>query len=115
MATFLAVVVVFTGIAVSCGKKKLEPNECNQVRGKAFAVLNEAAACKTDNDCLTSSWPGCAREATQDMLDRVKPVKDEFDSGACAEPKQDCPQTPEVYCNQFVCEKRVKSLRTDGP
>ena len=102
-------------IAGACGKKKLEPNECNQVRGKAFAVLNEAANCKSDKDCLASSWPGCAHEANQDMLDRLKPIKDEFEAGGCAETKQDCPKTPDVFCNQYVCEKRTQAIRTEQP
>jgi hypothetical protein len=98
----------------ACGKPKLDAKQCQVVRGKAFAVLNEAANCKTDKDCLTSTWPGCPRESNQDMLDRIKPIKDEYDQGQCEDAKTECPkETPEVWCNQFVCQKREKAIRKD--
>src|SRR5512135_3075250 len=61
-------------LAGACGKSKLDPKQCTTLRGQAFAIVNEASKCKTDQDCLVTSWPGCAHEADQDMLDRIKPL-----------------------------------------
>ena len=114
-ATRLSLAALGIAVLVSACGGKLEPQQCNQVRVKAFAVINEAATCKTDADCQVSSWPGCPHEANQDQLSRLKPIKDEYEKGKCEEPKQDCGAAPEVFCNQFVCEKRAKAIRTDQP
>jgi hypothetical protein len=115
LAAGAALALALSATFAACGKKKLSTQECTQIRGKAFAILNEAAKCQTDADCFTSKWPGCAREANKDMLDRIKPIKDEYEQGSCEDPKADCPKTPEVFCNQYVCEKREKAIRTDDP
>ncbi len=104
---------VFVAFA-ACSKPKLDPQQCTAVRGKALAILDEAATCKTDKDCLVALWPGCPHESNQDQLHKIRPINDEYLAGGCTDPKSACPkEAPEVRCNQFVCEKREKANRTD--
>ena len=40
---------------------KMDPKECDKLRGDAFDLLNKAQFCNTDVDCKPSDWPGCCR------------------------------------------------------
>jgi hypothetical protein len=114
----VAIVACALGLAISfaaCGPSKLEPQKCDQLRGKAFSIVNEAANCKTDADCVLTNWPGCPHEANQDMIDRIKPIKSEYEQGGCETKKQDCQKTPELWCNQYVCEQKRDKIRTEQP
>lgn len=80
------------------------------IRGKAFAILNDAPMCGSDKECMLSAWPGCPKATNQKLTDAIKPVKDEWDKGKCEEEKAPaCPAPPEgAICNQGVCEAKIK-------
>ncbi len=42
-------------------ENKLDPKECDKLRGEAFELLNKAHHCNTNADCRQSDWPGCAK------------------------------------------------------
>src|SRR5664279_4450744 len=88
-------------------EKKLEKEQCNLVRKKAFDLRNQAQPCSTDQDCVNSEWPDCHGSPNKKTFDAIKPIQKEFVDGKCEEPKADC-KVPEVYCKQGLCVVREK-------
>jgi hypothetical protein len=86
----------------------MEPKECLQLRSDAFELLNKAQHCNNDAECRQSDWPGCAKPLSMATYDKIKPMKDGFTKGKCAETKPDCREPPEVYCKQGLCVHREK-------
>jgi hypothetical protein len=94
-------------IGLSGCEKKLEKEQCNLVRKKAFDLRNEAQPCSTDQDCVNSVWPDCHGSPNKKTFDAITPIQKEFTDGKCEEPKADC-KVPEVYCKQGLCVVREK-------
>ncbi len=97
---------------LGCGNK-LDPKECDKIRGDAFDMVNAAQHCSTDADCKQSEWPGCARAVSNKTADAIKPMQENFKKGQCEEPKMDCKAPPESYCKQGLCVHREKGT-TEG-
>lgn len=102
-----AVVFVALGCLLGCSNK-LEPKECDTIRGQGFDLINGAQHCGTDADCSQSTWPGCARAVNEKTNASVKPLADKFKQGQCEEPKMQCKEPPEAYCKQGLCVHREK-------
>jgi hypothetical protein len=100
LALALSLIALFSG----CGK--LEPKECDKLRGDAFELLNKAHHCKNDLDCRQSDWPGCAKPISNEDYDKIKPMSDQYTEGKCEEPKVECKPAPDVYCKQGLCVHR---------
>ncbi|HSO00856.1 MAG TPA: hypothetical protein VLS89_21340 [Candidatus Nanopelagicales bacterium] len=90
-------------------ENKMDPKECDTIRGEAFELLNKAHHCSTDADCRPSDWPGCEKPLSNANFDKIKPMAEKFKAGKCEEPKVDCKPSPEVYCKQGLCVNREKS------
>ena len=90
-------------------EKKLEKEQCNLVRKKAFDLLSVAQPCATDADCAPPTWPECNHPSNHKTIDALVPIKKEFDDGKCEEPKKDC-KAPDVYCKQGLCVIREKGM-----
>jgi hypothetical protein len=84
----------------------MEPQQCNQLRGDAFDLVNKAQHCNDDKDCRQSEWPGCAKPLSNETFDKIKPMRGEFEKGKCVEAKSDCKPPPVVYCKQGLCVHR---------
>lgn len=104
----LAAVALVALAALSGCDNKLEPKECDRIRGEAFDLLNKAQKCNSDADCRQSDWPGCQKPESQETFDKLKPMKEQYAKGKCEEPKIDCKAPPEVYCKQGLCVHREK-------
>ncbi|MCC6556176.1 MAG: hypothetical protein IT372_24715 [Polyangiaceae bacterium] len=89
-------------------ESKMDPKECDKLRGDAFDLLNKAQHCNDDGDCHQSDWPGCAKPLSNATLDKIKPMADQFNQGKCEEPKVECREPPEVYCKQGLCVHRER-------
>lgn len=87
-------------------ESKMEPKECDKIRGDAFEMLNKAQHCNADPDCHQSEWPGCAKPVSQSTLDQLKPMAESYKKGKCDEPKIECKAPPESYCKQGLCVHR---------
>jgi hypothetical protein len=87
---------------------KMDPQQCDQLRGDAFDALNKAQHCDTDADCIQSDWPGCAKPLSKTTNDKLKPMKESYQKGKCEEPKLECKEPPPVYCKQGLCVHREK-------
>src|SRR3954462_12302527 len=72
-------------LAAGC-EDKMDPKQCDKYRGDAFDLLNKAQHCNTDVDCHQSDWPGCAKPISNATVDAIKPMKEAFAKGKCAEP-----------------------------
>ena len=95
------------GSLLGCSNK-MEPKECDKIRGEAFDLINKAQHCNVDADCKQSEWPGCARSVSLKTIEVVKPMQDQFTKGQCEETKLDCKPPPEAYCKQGLCVHREK-------
>ena len=89
-------------------ENKMDPKECDKLRGDAFELLNKAQHCNTDADCRQSDWPGCAKPLSNATQDKIKPLADQYTGGKCEEPKVDCKSPPDAYCKQGLCVHREK-------
>jgi hypothetical protein len=89
-------------------ESKMEPKECDKLRGDAFELLNKAQHCNTDADCRQSDWPGCAKPLSNATAEKLKPMADQYKTGKCEEPKVECKSPPDVYCKQGLCVHREK-------
>ncbi|WP_437302405.1 hypothetical protein [Sorangium sp. So ce388] len=87
-------------------ESKLEPKECDKLRGDAFEMVNKAQHCNTDTDCRQSEWPGCAKPVSNATFDQIKPIAESYKTGKCEEPKVDCKSPPQSYCKQGLCVHR---------
>ncbi|MCK6589489.1 MAG: hypothetical protein HUU21_37045 [Polyangiaceae bacterium] len=91
-------------------ENKLDPKECDKLRGEAFDLVNKGQQCNTDADCRQSEWPGCERAISNATYDKIKPMSDKFKEGKCEEPKMECRKPPEAYCKQGLCVHREKGV-----
>ncbi len=99
-----AVLLSLVGSVAAAGcSSKMEPKECDKLRGEAFELLNKAQHCNTDADCRQSDWPGCAKPESNSTYDKIKPLSDSYKKGQCEEPKVDCKEPPQAYCKQGLC------------
>lgn len=89
-------------------ESKMDPKECDKLRGEAFELVNKAQHCNTDADCRQSDWPGCAKPLSNANQEKIKPMTDQYKGGKCEEPKVDCKPPPDVYCKQGLCVHREK-------
>jgi len=87
---------------------KMDPKECDKLRGDAFELLNKAQHCNTDADCRQSDWPGCAKPESSATYEKINPMKEAYQKGQCEEPKIDCKEPPPAYCKQGLCAHREK-------
>lgn len=92
-------------LAAGC-ESKMDPKECDKVRGDAFELVNKAQHCNTDADCRQSEWPGCAKPISNATFDKIKPMSESYKTGKCEEPNVDCKAPPEAYCKQGLCVHR---------
>jgi hypothetical protein len=95
------------GSALGCSSK-MEPKECDKLRGEAFDLTNKAQHCNVDTDCRQSEWPGCARAVNDKTIAVIKPMAESFKKGQCEETKLECKAPPEAYCKQGLCVHREK-------
>ena len=109
MFTRVIVIVATLGCMVGCSNK-LEPKECDGLRGKGFDLINAAQHCNADADCSQSAWPGCARAVNAKTAAEVAPLADKFKQGQCEEPKMQCKAPPDAYCKQGLCVHREKGV-----
>jgi hypothetical protein len=86
----------------------MDPKECLTLREQSFDLLNKAQHCNNDTECRQSDWPGCAKPLSMATYDKIKPMKESFLKGKCAEAKTDCREPPEAYCKQGLCVHREK-------
>ncbi|MGK4003841.1 hypothetical protein WMF31_14510 [Sorangium sp. So ce1036] len=87
-------------------ESKMEPKECDTIRGDAFELVNKAQHCNTDADCRQSEWPGCAKPVSQATFEKIKPMAERYKTGKCEEPQVECKSPPESYCKQGLCVHR---------
>ena len=87
---------------------EMEQKQCLKLREDAFDLVNKAQHCNNDGECRQSDWPGCAKPVSSETHGKIKPMKDSFAKGKCAESKSDCREPPEVYCKQGLCVHREK-------
>jgi len=103
------VAVAFMALVCSLGcSNKMDPKECDKIRGEAFELLNKAQHCNTDVDCKQSAWPGCAKPINGQTEGTLAPMAEKYKKGECEEPKVDCKTPPESYCKQGLCVHREK-------
>jgi hypothetical protein len=99
-------------VAPGC-EKRMEPEECDKIRGEAFQMLNKAQLCATDADCKQSEWPGCEKPVNGKTSDALKPMQTSFTEGKCEEKKLECRKPPPVYCKQGLCVHREAGVDVD--
>src|SRR5262245_33996932 len=104
----LVCAVALACAAVAGCDNKMDPKECDKLRGEAFDLVNKGQQCNGDGDCRQSEWPGCERAITNATYDKVKPMSDAFKKGQCEEPTMTCRAAPEAYCKQGLCVHREK-------
>src|SRR5262245_53901727 len=110
MKPFPAAVAAFLVFAPMLGcSSKLDPKECDKLRGDAFDLINGAHHCNTDADCRQSDWPACPKPVSNTNFHKIKPMSESFKKGQCEEEKPKCGETPDVYCKQGLCVHREKS------
>ena len=98
------VVLAFALLPYAGCEKRLKPEECDTLRGEAFAILNKAQPCANDADCQQSEWPGCEKPlAKKSHTEQIQPLLTKFNEGKCEEKKVDCRKPPPVYCKQGLC------------
>ncbi len=93
---------------MACGTT-LSEEKCNEVRGAAYEIINEAHTCNSDADCVETEWPGCTKPASRKNKKRITAFKTKFDDGNCKEPQTECREIPEIYCKQGLCVFREKA------
>lgn len=110
-AASICLAAALAALGAGC-ESKMDPKECDKIRGEAFELLNKAHHCNTDADCRQSDWPGCERPLSNADYDKIKPMADKFKAGKCEEPKasSECKEPPEVYCKQGLCVHREKGV-----
>jgi hypothetical protein len=107
IAALIALASSFIILAPACSNK-MEPKDCDKIRGDAFDIMNKGQQCNTDADCQQSDWPGCPKPVSHATSDTLKKMSDSYKKGQCDEPKVDCKSPPEVYCKQGLCVHREK-------
>ncbi len=106
-AAALVITSLFFALPLLAGcENKMDPKECDKLRGDAFELLNKAQHCNTDADCRQSDWPGCAKPESNATHDKISPMKESYQKGKCEEPKVDCKEPPPVHCKQGLCAHR---------
>lgn len=106
VCAFFVLGTVLSALAAMGCDSKMEPKDCDKLRGDAFDLLNKGQQCNTDADCLQSSWPGCEKPISKATGDKIKAMQDAFNKGKCEESKVTCPKPPDVYCKQGLCVHR---------
>ena len=86
--TLLALSLLSLGSLFGCSSK-MEPKECDKIRGEAFDLVNKAQHCNTDVDCKQSEWPGCAHAVSTKTIETIAPMAESFKKGQCEETKLD--------------------------
>jgi hypothetical protein len=109
----LALSLATLALLAGCGK--LDPKECDKLRGEAFELLNKAHHCNNDLDCRQSDWPGCVKPVSNTSYDKIKVMADQYAAGQCEEPKVECKPPPDVYCKQGLCVHREMGAATGAP
>lgn len=107
IVSLFAAALPLLAFAPGCDSK-MDPKQCDQIRGDAFDLVNKGQQCNSDADCEQSSWPGCAKPISKATGEKLKPMADKYKQGKCEEPKVDCKPPPEVYCKQGLCVHREK-------
>lgn len=97
--------LVLLALLAGC-ESKMDPKECDKLRGDAFDLVNKAQHCNTDADCRQSEWPGCAKPVSNATFDKIKPLAESFKNGKCEERDLGCKPPPESYCKQGLCVHR---------
>lgn len=96
-------------LASLAGCNDLSEEECNQLRGQAFEIINVQCddclphTCNDDTDCIGTTWPGCIKPVNKKNLDKITVIEDKSKKGSCKEEEQTCPDAPDVYCKQGLC------------
>ncbi|HVY46599.1 MAG TPA: hypothetical protein VHB21_12010 [Minicystis sp.] len=108
-------VPMLAALALAGCDNKMEPKECDKLRGDAFDLVNQAQHCDSDKDCRQSEWPGCAKPLSNATFDKIEPMRQKYKTGKCDEPKVDCKPPPEVYCKQGLCVHREKAEEAPPP
>jgi hypothetical protein len=106
-AAWAALGALALALAPGC-ENKMEPKECDKLRGEAFELVNKAQHCNADADCRQSDWPGCQKPVSSATFEKIKPMSDSYKKGLCEEPKVDCKAPPDAYCKQGLCVHREK-------
>ena len=96
IASLFAAALPLLAFAPGCDSK-MDPKQCDQIRGDAFDLVNKGQQCNSDADCEQSAWPGCAKPISKATGEKLKPMADKYKQGKCEEPKDDCKPPPEVY------------------
>jgi hypothetical protein len=110
LAAVFASALPLIALTPACNSSKLEPKECDKIRGEAFDLINKGQQCSVDGDCKQSDWPGCAKPISKANDEKLRPMSDAYKKGQCEEPKVDCKPPPEVYCKQGLCVHREKGV-----
>jgi hypothetical protein len=104
--------VVALWVAAGCGKSE---EECLQVRGQAFELINSPHTCNDDTNCMFSVWPGCAKPVNKRNDATLAKLKEESDNGGCIDEASTCREPPDVYCKQGLCVFRERPGGTQNP
>ncbi len=88
--------------AVGCDNK-MDPKECDKIRGEAFDLTNKGQRCNADPDCRLPEWPTCTNPVSTETWDKMKPMMDAFRGGQCEEPQVPCNKAKDYYCKQGLC------------
>lgn len=105
----LLVLVPFAVLLSAMGcESKMDPKECDKLRGAAFDLTNKGQRCNTDADCRIAEWPSCANPVSNETWDKIKPSMDAFRGGKCEEPTVPCNKPKDIYCKQGLCIFREK-------
>jgi len=107
VAAALALAALALPLAGGCSSS-MDPKQCGKLREDAFELLNKAQHCNNDGECRQSDWPGCAKPVSMETHGKIRPMKESFTKGKCAETKADCRESPETYCKQGLCVHREK-------
>lgn len=91
--------------AVGC-EKKMDPAECDKIRGEAFELLNKGQPCATDADCKEASYPQCRRPVNAKNFASLGEMEKKTKDGKCEAKVEECKDSPPVYCKQGLCANR---------
>ncbi len=107
-ATVLAVGLLFSLATAAIGcEKKMDPKECDRIRGEAFKnVLNVAQPCANDGDCKEAEWPECRKPVNKKNFDALAEMNKQVTDGKCEQKTAECKDSPPVYCKQGLCVNR---------
>lgn len=100
----------FLAIGWGCDdSSKLDAAACDALASKAFDLLNDRHLCSTDVDCMVCEWPDATRAISKGDMDKIRPLKKEFEDGKCTHDLKPPATPPEVYCKQGLCVVRHKA------